>query len=147
MTGTRRTASWETSLTCQWGTPRDFYEKLNWEFRFTMDACGTGGRGMHDRTLDFGGLAAAWGGSVWCNPPYGRELGRWVAKAAGHAERGEATSVLLVPSRTDAAWWHDHAMRLAEIRFVRGRLYFVRGDGKPGRAPFPSAVLVFRARS
>jgi hypothetical protein len=34
----------------------------------------------------------------------------------------------------------------AEIRFLRGRIYFERPDGSADRAPFPSAVLVFRPK-
>ncbi len=43
--------------------------------------------------------------------------------------------------KAEAAWWHEWAMRAAEIRFLRGRLRF--GESKTG-APFPSVVLVYR---
>jgi len=39
------------------------------------------------------------------------------------------------------AWWHDYAVR-GEVRFLRGRLKF--GNSK-NTAPFPSAIVVFRA--
>lgn len=54
--------------------------------------------------------------------------------------------VALVPSRTDSAWWHDHAMPATEIRFIRGRLHFEGVDHQPlsHNAPFPSVVLVYR---
>jgi site-specific DNA-methyltransferase (adenine-specific) len=77
------------------------------------------------------------------NPPYGREIGKWMAKAHEEADRG-ATVVCLVPARTDTAWWHDHAAKADEIRFVRGRLKFIRDDGRNDSAPFPSAVVIFR---
>ena len=70
------------------------------------------------------------------NPPYGREIGRWMKKAS----EASATVVCLVPARTDTAWWHDYAMQ-GEIEFLRGRLKF--GDSK-NSAPFPSAIVVFR---
>jgi site-specific DNA-methyltransferase (adenine-specific) len=143
----RGTQSWEKARTCEWGTPADFYRALDEEFHFTTDACASPGKGMHDRVHSFGGLQVAWRGVVWCNPPYGRELPRWIAKAAGHAERGEATVVMLVPSRTDTSWWHEVVMPRAEIRFVRGRLRFVAGSGQVQPAPFPSAVLVFRVQA
>lgn len=73
------------------------------------------------------------------NPPYGRQIGRWVEKAYRESLRG-ATVVCLVPSRTDTAWWHNFCSR-AEIRFVRGRLRF---SGAKKNAPFPSAVVIFR---
>jgi len=53
-----------------------------------------------------------------------------------------ALVVCLVPARTDTAWWHEYAMQ-GDVRFLRGRLYMRRGE-RTGRAPFPSAVVVFR---
>ena len=52
--------------------------------------------------------------------------------------------MLLVPARTDTAWWHDWIVGHAtEVRFIRGRLRF--GDSKAS-APFPSAVVVYDKR-
>lgn len=33
-------------------------------------------------TPDDDGLEQVWKGAVWCNPPYRREIGKWVKKAA-----------------------------------------------------------------
>ena len=73
----------------------------------------------------------------WCNPPYGRQIGKWVKKAA---ECG-ATVVMLLPARTDTAWFHNYILGKAEIRFLRGRLKF--GDSK-NSAPFPSMIVIYR---
>lgn len=80
------------------------------------------------------------GGTVWCNPPYGREIGKWVEKAYKESLEG-VTVVMLLPARTDTKWFHDYIYGKAEIRFVRGRLKF--GDSK-NSAPFPSMVVVYR---
>jgi site-specific DNA-methyltransferase (adenine-specific) len=58
-------------------------------------------------------------------------------------------AVFLVPARTDVGWFHDYALKAAEIRFFRGRLKFVEGHAiKPdkffGTAPFPSMLVIFR---
>lgn len=74
------------------------------------------------------------------NPPYGREIGRWIKKGFEEWRKGK-TVVFLIPSRTDTAWWHDHIMKASEIRYIRGRLKF--GDAK-NSAPFPSAIAIFR---
>lgn len=74
------------------------------------------------------------------NPPYGREIRKWVRKAYEEAQKG-ATVVCLLPARTDTAWWHDYVMRAVEIRFVQGRLRF---GGAANGAPFPSCVVIFR---
>lgn len=72
------------------------------------------------------------------NPPYGREIGRWMKKAYESSLNG-ALVVCLVPARTDTNWWHDYAMN-GEITFIKGRLKF--GESK-NSAPFPSALVVF----
>jgi len=121
-----------SSQRLDWETPRAVYQVLDAEFAFDFDPCPT-----HPRT---DGLLAAWGRSNFINPPYGREISKWVEKAHQEAIAG-ATCVLLVPSRTDTAWWQDHCMMADEIRFIRGRLHF---DDGPGPAPFPSAIVIFR---
>ncbi|MGD7664880.1 DNA N-6-adenine-methyltransferase [Brevibacillus laterosporus] len=74
----------------------------------------------------------------WMNPPYGKEIGKWVKKAFEEASKG-ATVVCLLPARTDTKWWHEYCMK-GEIRLVKGRLKF--GDSN-NSAPFPSAVIIF----
>lgn len=131
-----------TSLSTDWQTPDDFFRGLDAEFHFTLDACATPGTEKVAAYLSsanlLSALAVPWYGAVFCNPPYGRRIGQWVRHGYESAKEG-ATVVMLLPSRTDTAWWHDYVM-LGEIRFIRGRLHF---DGK-GPAPFPSAVVVFR---
>ena len=83
------------------------------------------------------------GGAVFCNPPYGREIGKWVQKAFEEA-RGGYPIVLLIPARTDTAYFHDYIYGKAEIRFVRGRLRFTDDDGNAADpAPFPSMVVIY----
>jgi hypothetical protein len=77
---------------------------------------------------------------VFVNPPYGRPLIDWMAKAWQASQTTAEVVVCLVPARTDTRWWHDYADR-GEVRFLRGRLRF--GDADSG-APFPSVVIVFR---
>jgi site-specific DNA-methyltransferase (adenine-specific) len=75
------------------------------------------------------------------NPPYGRTIGSWMAKAHEASQRG-ATVVCLVPARTDTQWFHDHVLTAgAEIRFMRGRVKF--GDAANG-APFASLLVIYR---
>ena len=78
------------------------------------------------------------------NPPYGREIGKWVAKAYEEAAKG-STVVCLLPARTDTAWWHDYCMK-GEIRFLRGRVHFLVNGVRSNAAPFPSAVVIFRGK-
>lgn len=89
--------------------------------------------------------------SAFVNPPYGREVGVWVARTISQVRAQRARAVMLLPARVDTEWWHDLVMPNAkEIRFVRGRLGYAGVPSKPekdrqkqrSRAPFPSVVVV-----
>lgn len=128
-----------------WGTPQDFFDELDKEFHFDVDVCAFSHNAKCKDyfTPEQDGLKQNWDGNkvYWMNPPYGRQIGKWVKKAHESAQNG-ATVVCLLPSRTDTAWWHDYCMK-GEVRFIKGRLYFEK-QGKNDRAPFPSAVVVFK---
>lgn len=117
-------------VTDEWSTPRDVFTALNDEFHFTLDPCPLEG-------IDHLAHMKPWTGErVFCNPPYS-EIDKWISRA-----REAELAVFLVPSRTDTRWWHEFAMASSEIRFIRGRLKF---GGAKNSAPFPSAVVIFRA--
>ena len=130
-----------SSATDLHATPQEFFNKLNDEFNFTVDVCATPENAKCEifYTKEDDGLSQNWSGNVWLNPPYGREIGLWMAKASEAAKAG-ATVVCLVPARTDTAWWHEHVIK-HEVRFIKGRLKF---GGAKNSAPFPSAVVVMR---
>ena len=131
-----------SSKTDLWETPQDFFDKLNDEFHFEIDVCALPENAKCKKfyTPEMDGLSQPWGGICWCNPPYGRDVWKWVA--AGYAASvGGATVVMLLPARTDTRWFHDWIYGKAEIRFLRGRLKF---GGCKNSAPFPSMVVIFR---
>ena len=133
-----------SSATDNWATPQAFFDELNAEFHFDLDVCADEINHKCDKyyTKEQDGLTMPWKGIVWCNPPYGREIGKWVRKAL-FASVGGATVVMLIPARTDTKWFHDYIYKRdnVEIRFVKGRLKF--GNSK-NSAPFPSMVVVFK---
>ena len=131
-----------SSKTPEWSTPQDLFDKLHKVWEFTLDVCATEENAkvlyFYDKADD--GLKQSWKGHVcWMNPPYGREIVKWMRKAFQESLRG-AVVVCLVPARTDTVWWHDHAMK-GDVTFLKGRLKF--GDAK-NSAPFPSAIVIFR---
>lgn len=130
-----------SSQRMDWETPQWLFDQLDAEFGFELDVCATPENAKCERyfTPEHDGLSQEWTGVCWMNPPYGREIGRWMRKAYESSLNG-ATVVCLVPARTDTAWWHDYAAK-GEVRFLRGRLRFV---GARHSAPFPSAIVVFR---
>lgn len=131
-----------SSFTDMWVTPQVTFDELDREFGFQTDVCAIAenAKCADYYTPEQDGLQQNWRGVCWMNPPYGREIGKWVRKAYESSLAG-ATVVCLVPARTDTAWWHDYAMR-GEVRFIRGRLRF---SDHHKDAPFPCAIVVFRA--
>ena len=86
-----------SSNTEEWSTPQDFFDKLNDEFHFTLDVCSTheNAKCKKHYTKDDDGLSQDWTGeTVWCNPPYGREMPKWIQKCAEHGNRGGLRSCL-----------------------------------------------------
>jgi len=125
-----------TSLSPHWATPKALYDELDKEFHFDFDPCPL--HSEHD------GLNSVWGKVNFINPPYGREIIKWVKKGyESSCSVMGITCVMLLPSRTDTRWWHDYCMKADEIRFIKGRLKF--GDSK-NSAPFPSCVVIFNPR-
>ncbi len=125
-----------------WGTPQALFDILNEEFHFDLDVCATSENAKCKKyySPEEDGLKQKWKGICWMNPPYGREIGKWMKKAFESALIG-TTVVCLVPARTDTAWWFDYCAK-GEIRFIKGRLKF---GGSKNAAPFPSAIIVFSA--
>ncbi len=135
----------------EWETPQWLYNLLHREFPFELDVCAS-----HENTKCTSyfskyqnGLEASWtkhghlNGVCWMNPPYGRAISKWLAKAKQESEQG-ATVVCLVPARTDTVWWWKYCLTAQEIRFLKGRLKF--GKATSG-ATFPSAIVIFNGRN
>jgi len=118
-----------------WRTPKSLFEELNKEFGFDCDPCLIArDNSIHLRDM----LGSDWGNRCFVNPPY-QKLKEWTAKAKTEFHKGKLV-VLLIPSRTDTAWWHEDVMESQEIRFLRGRLKF---DDIKTPAPFPSCLVIF----
>lgn len=80
-----------SSATDEWETPQEVFDRLNAEFGFTLDPCSTDENAKCERhyTKAENGLDQDWTGeTVWCNPPYGRELEKWVVKCLEHSVGG-----------------------------------------------------------
>lgn len=132
-----------SSKTEMWSTPDDFFKTLDKEFNFTLDPCATKENAKCSKyyTEEQDGLQKSWKNErVFCNPPYGRKMYKWIEKCKLESDSG-ALVVMLIPARTDTIAFHKYIYHVAtEIRFVKGRLKF--GNSK-NSAPFPSMVVVF----
>lgn len=132
-----------TSGSVEWATPQELFDRLNEEFHFTLDPCSTdeNAKCRKHYTKEQDGLSQDWTGeTVYCNPPYGREMVKWIRKCYEHFVGG-GTAVMLIPARTDTKAFHEYIYGKAEIRFLRGRLHF---NESKNNAPFPSMVVVYK---
>jgi phage N-6-adenine-methyltransferase len=121
-----------SSKTDMWSTPQSFFTKYDEKYNFNLDVCASEDNAKCAKyfTETDDGLQQEWEGVCWMNPPYGREIIKWMKKAYESSLNG-ATVVCLVPARTDTTWWHEYAMK--------GTIEF-RNECS---APFPSAIVVF----
>jgi phage N-6-adenine-methyltransferase len=154
LTATGGTASFYThagnASVCQaWETPPEFLAVLYKVFkRFDLDPCSPRRtrppvKARSYFTAEDDGLSLPWHGVVFVNPPYGRQLADWIAKARREVEHGNARVVVaLIPARTDTQYWHEHVATSADVYFLKGRLRF--GEGSQS-APFPSALAIWGA--
>jgi len=128
--------------TVDWETPWHLFNRLNQIYNFNLDACATATNAKVScyYTPEMDALTLPWIGSIWMNPPYGREIYKWVRKAYTESCRPDTIVVCLLPSRTDTYWWHDYVMKAKKIYLVKGRLKFGNSENS---APFPSCIAVF----
>ena len=137
-----------------WGTPRPLYDLLSKMFGpFDLDPCTSSDNPLGTPTFytkETDGLKQIWGlgtydkpTRVFANPPYGSLVGTWIYKAWLASLYGRAVVVCLLPARTDTRWFHTYCMVADAIYFIKGRLTF---EGADNTAPFPSMVVVFKAK-
>lgn len=132
----------------EWSTPQWFFDVLNKQYHFTLDAAsdGTNNKCAKFYTAKEDGLLQDWNGeTVFVNPPYSKCY-EWVKKAHNEAKNNGTSTVMLLPSRTDTKWFHEFCLDVSvvkSIHFIKGRLKF--GDQK-NSAPFPSMVVFFTSK-
>lgn len=134
-----------------WRTPPDVVELVRslWGGKIGLDPCAppdpahviAKGNMAGPAGSPADGLAARWRGTVYVNPPFSG-LADWAAKCSAEGKAG-AEVVLLLPARTDTAYWHDHIATAQAVCFWRGRMRFV---GAPSSAPFPAALAYWGPR-
>jgi len=117
----------KNNLSVDWYTPAWVFERMG--LQFDLDPCQPiGGISWipcsRFYTLADDGLKQTWQGSVFLNPPYGKETPKWLAKMHQHRN-----GMALLFARTDCAWFHDYVAKADAILFLKGRVKFVDGLG------------------
>lgn len=118
----------------EWYTPPHIFKALN--IVFDLDPCGAP---HHDHVpartkyvLPVDGLEQEWNGTVWLNPPYGKQTTIWIDKLIQHND-----GIALVFARTDTKWFQEAMLTASVVCFISQRVKFINGstgesDGTPG---------------
>lgn len=132
-----------SSQSILWETAQPFFDKLNAKYCFTLDVCALpeNTKCKHYFSPKEDGLKQPWTGRCWMNPPYGKEISKWVEKAYQESAKG-ALVVALLPARTDTRWFHKFIYQQHGVttHFIKGRVRFANAKHT---APFPSLIVIF----
>ena len=129
-----------TNTTDEWYTPKYIIDSLG---KFDLDPCAPSvplfktAEVMYNEFDD--GLAQKWEGRVWLNPPYSRPLiNKFMRRMVEH-NRGTA----LIFSRTDTELFQTEVFgKASAVKFLKGRLRFLKPDGKEAGTPGCGSVLI-----
>ena len=119
-----------SSTSVEFGTPLELVKRVerDLDIRFTLYPAASDALHVAPKyfTQETNGLARSWTDeNSWLNPPYGRVIGDWMAKAASEGKHGFSQVMALVPARTDTAWWQEIVWPNARrIAFIKGRIKF-----------------------
>lgn len=124
-------------------TPQAFFEELDREFHFTLDAAATERSAKCPRyfTPETDGLSASWAGeTVFCHPP-ADDVETWARKCYEEGQQPGTVVVLLAPAKTETSYFHDYILGKCETRFIKGRLILTDVDGNKGGRPATGSLL------
>lgn len=123
----------------EWLTPPEIIKACG---VFRLDPCSPINRPWdtadHHYTIEDDGLKKKWFGRVWCNPPYGEELPKWIQKLVDHGN-----GILLIFNKTETDYFQQLVFPNADsLLFVDKRINFLNIDGTKGATgPGAGSVL------
>lgn len=131
------------ALKDEWLTPPELLSALG---PFDLDPCAPAHprpweMAMQHYTIHDDGLTQPWAGMVWCNPPYGKATGPWLARCADHGR-----AIALIFARTETAMFFEEVWgKATALLFIEGRLHFHHADGRRARANSgaPSVLVAY----
>ena len=138
-----------------WRTPSSLFHLLQGAVgpAFAVDAAADSSNHICDRWYGPGSIwgedalvVPKWASPAFCNPPYSRQIGVWIAKMNEQAALG-VTIVSLLPAKVETKWWYEGVvLPQRDIYFLVGRVAFdppMDWMGPVDSPKFPSAVVLF----
>jgi hypothetical protein len=128
-----------------WYTPKHIIEKLG---SFDLDPCSNFARPFtfakktieHDMGED--GFNLKWEGRVFCNPPYGKETGKWLEKMCSHGN-----GIAIVFNRLDTKWAQEQVKKADAVILLKGRISFIRKNGEKASTAACGSILLAYGKS
>ena len=129
------------SKSIEYSTPLAIIQPLIEEFDLQLDVCASAVNYKLPKyfTINDNALDKKWHGNCWMNPPFDRNLGKWVKKAHFESKTTEGTKVCLFPIRSNTNWWNEVCCD-AEIRFINGEVNF---NDEPRGLWWPMCIMIF----
>ncbi len=148
MTTTQNRGYIDIAKSQEWETPTDLFNILNSIFHFQTDlACTSRNKRCKNGIYpEEDALSKNWGdkGNCWLNPPYGRDLQKWVEACYRHIHKHHNNNlvVMLIPSSTETKFWQNRIFTSAnDVLFLNGRLKFEIDGQSLGSSPKGSALV------
>lgn len=118
-------------------TPPELYQMAldKWGVdKFNLDTCCSENNipaKWYCKNGDIDGLVAPWVDYSWCNPPY-NDCCKWVEKAYNENKERGINIAMLIPVRTETAYWHKYILynSKVEIKFLRKGYRFLDKDNQ-----------------
>ena len=125
----------------EYSTPNKIVLPLIEEFNLKVDVCAsvTNYKLPQYWTKKDNALVKSWKDNCWMNPPFGRDLNKWVRKAYKETVLFGGNKVCLIPVRSNTKWWAEVSPH-SEIRFINGEVSF--NDEKRGLW-LPMCIMIF----
>jgi hypothetical protein len=117
-------------------TPKDFFQKLNQKYAFTLDGAASQNNALLPRFSTESDPLPWVGNRVFCNPPWSG-----IAPFVELAAQADF-ACLLVPARTNCGWFHRALDLGAKPDFWQGKLNF---SGK-WNSPVDCLLLIFEKK-
>ena len=137
----------------EWRTPRARFDEWDKIFHFAVDVGASSKNtlcsyyiGREENALDPKTHWCKAGGPAYCNPPYGKYIINWVAKAVSEARHSKRAIVMLLPARTETEWFQHFVFENAQlVCFLNTRVPFdtPKLKGKKSQPAFPSVLAVY----
>ena len=128
----------------EYETPNEIFKPLQKEFNLRLDVCANDDNAKCQIyiTKEMDALSSDWNYNFWMNPPFGRDLKKWVQKAYEESKKNKVNGVLILPVRSNTNWWHKYIIETkAEVRFLKGETKFV---GHERGLWLPFAIIIYK---